>query len=404
MKPILWLSVAATVGLAAAGWALFCKPPTGAAAEHIVDVYPGDDIQRALDQAAEWPGSRVVRVHAGTYRPTEPGQALIHFNARHDGIRLLAVGAVTLTAANPDIADPKAPGHPAVVAHVVYFGDGISNQTVLRGFRITGANGFVRGPADLQPIRSAEDLVRSVRYVSREAVAIEPGDFGPKTHYFFTDGGAILVYGRSFPTIEDVEIEGNSSTVCGAGLSVQHHLTEGFRQAVRCRHCIFRNNRTAVSGPAADLLSAGSYAVFENCLFVGNQANEKIDANGRSGYGALTVFRGCRVEVRHCTFTNNSAGVDDRSTGSAYEDTIFWNDRRVGGVNHRPRFELDVTDAHGVRGCFIHGVVNDLRGNVNAVSNTLDPPDPDFDAEYRPRQPLYASVGYRPPPPSAAEQ
>ena len=50
---------------------------------------------------------------------------------------------MTLTAANPQLTTPQAPGFPAVVNHVVYFGDGISSNTVLRGFRIAGANHFV---------------------------------------------------------------------------------------------------------------------------------------------------------------------------------------------------------------------------------------------------------------------
>jgi len=188
----------------------------------------------------------------------------------------------------------------------------------------------------------------------------------------------------------------NYSAVCGAGLSVQHHLVDGFQDSVLCRHCVFRNNRTGVSGSATDLLSAGSFAVFENCLFVRNVSNVRIDVNRRSGYGALTVFPRCRAIVRRCTFTENNAGVDDRGSGSSYTDCIFWNNRRPGGVNTRPRFELDITDAAGVRGCFIHGQVNDLRDNVSVAVNTFDPPDPAFDGEFRPKNPRYAEVGYRP--------
>ena len=103
-------------------------------------VFPGDSIQDALQQAAENKTNKLVLVHAGEYRPNSKRQALIWFNKMHDGIRLEAVGTVTLTAANPQISTPQAPGYPAVVNHVVYFGDGISSNTVLKGFRITGAN------------------------------------------------------------------------------------------------------------------------------------------------------------------------------------------------------------------------------------------------------------------------
>jgi hypothetical protein len=133
-------------------------------------VRPGDNIQDALEAAAKDPINKTVYVHAGTYRPAAPGQALIWFNARHDGITLEGVGDVVLTAANPDVADRRAQSFPAVVNHVVYFGDGISRRTVLRGVRVTGANNFTTGTGQQSPIES--DDVR-------------------KTPFFFADGGGI---------------------------------------------------------------------------------------------------------------------------------------------------------------------------------------------------------------------
>ena len=117
--------------------------PPQPGADGAYHVHPGDSIQRALEQAGADSVHKTVKVHPGTYRPARPGQALIWFNARHDGIVLEALGDVVLTAANPDLADPNAASFPAVVNHVVYFGDGISRRTVLRGFKITGANNFV---------------------------------------------------------------------------------------------------------------------------------------------------------------------------------------------------------------------------------------------------------------------
>src|SRR5262245_20515284 len=78
-------------------------------------VYPKDRIQDAIEAAAKDRVNKTVYVHAGTYRPSSKGQALVWFNARHDGVKLQAVGDVTLTAANPDIADPQSPSFPAVV-------------------------------------------------------------------------------------------------------------------------------------------------------------------------------------------------------------------------------------------------------------------------------------------------
>src|SRR6266699_624185 len=151
-------------------------------------VFPGDNIQDALQQAAENKTTKVVKVHAGEYRPDSKRQALIWFNKTHDGIRLEAEGPVTLTAANPELAAPSEPGYPAVVNHVVYFGDGISSNTVLKGFRITGANNFV------------------TRERTRQ---MEPDLTIPKNSFFFSDGGAIKIFGHSSPTIQNVEVVDN---------------------------------------------------------------------------------------------------------------------------------------------------------------------------------------------------
>src|SRR5215469_12767532 len=171
------------------------------AAAHAYRVRPGGSIQAALEAAAKDPVNKTVYVHAGTYRPAEHGQALIWFNRRHDGITLEAVGEVTLTAANPAIANNKAPSFPAVVNHVIYFGDGISAKTVLRGFRVTGANNYTTGTGQRSPIESDEV---------------------PKTPFFYLDGGGIKIYARAYPTIERVEVVGNCTSPCGGGVSVEH--------------------------------------------------------------------------------------------------------------------------------------------------------------------------------------
>ena len=351
------------------------------AAARAYRVHPGGSIQAALDAAAKDPTNKTVYVHAGTYYPAEHGQAMIRFNRRHDGITLEAVGEVVLTAANPAIADKKAPSFPAVVTHVVYFGDGISTKTVLRGFRITGANNYTNGTGQHSPIEADEV---------------------PKTAYFFMDGGGIKIYARSYPTIERVEVVGNRTSPCGAGISVEH--LGQTQDAAVFRDCIFRDNRTQITGAAFDLLR-GSRATLENCLFVGNVANLGVDYIGmltggeihpENGSGAMTVFQDSRAEVSRCTFTGNWAGVDDIGSGSTYVKSIFWNNTLKGGISAGARYEIDITDGGGVRGSFIHGETNDLRGTIDRKVNTFDPPDPRFDAEFVPQAPEYAAVGYRP--------
>ncbi len=243
-------------------------------------VHPGGRIQDALEAAAKDSANKKVVVHAGTYRPSTPGQAMIWFNARHDGITLEAAGDVILTAANPELADRRAPSFPAVVNHVVYFGDGISRKTVLRGFKITGAKNFTTGSGDKSPIES-DDL--------------------RKTPFFYTDGGGIKIYARSYPTIESVEVYENYSSPCGGGVSVEH--LQQMQDSPVFRNCIFRDNGAQATGSAFDILHNSS-AVLENCLFVGNVSNMGVDLVGllggaeylaEHGSGALTVFDGSRA-------------------------------------------------------------------------------------------------------------
>jgi hypothetical protein len=181
------------------------------------------------------------------------------------------------------------------------------------------------------------------------------------------------------------------------------HLGQ-MQDAATFRDCVFRDNRTQTTGSAVDLLH-GSAAVIENCLFTGNVANMGVDYVGlltggeyhpENGSGAMTVFEGSRATVRRSTFTGNWNGVDDGGTGSTYVDTIFWKNNLAGGISPGSRYELDITDGTGVRGSFIHGDVNDLRGTIDRAVNSLDPPDPRFNAQFVPQAPQYAAVGYRP--------
>ena len=88
------------------------------------------------------------------------------------------------------------------------------------------------------------------------------------------DGGGIKVYARSYPTIEHVEVLGNYTSPCGGGVSVEH--LGQVQDSVLFRNCIFRDNRTQITGSAFDLLH-GSHTTIENCLFTGNVANLGVD-------------------------------------------------------------------------------------------------------------------------------
>ena len=383
--------------------ACFIQPPsTPELRDGHYHVYPGQDIQQALELAAEDRKHKAVRVHAGTYRPRKKGQALIWFNAKHEGISLEADGEVNLTAANPAIADRTAASFPAVVNHVVYFGDGITRKTVLRGFKITGGNNFVTDEPHEDPIEPSFDAFRKTE-----------GIYGHV--FFYTDGAGVKIFGRSYPTLDRLEVLDNYASPCAGGVSIEHR---GFmRNSVLIQNCVFRDNRCLITGSAVDLLPKSS-AEIRNCLFVGNISNQGISYTPvkgnidwpsiprlmetavryqpRHGSGALTVFPGSRVIVDRCTFTENFNGVDDKGTASIFKNSIFWMNNADGGVRQGSRYELDILRANGVQDCFIKGTINDLRKTIDLKHNNLSCEDPDFDERYVPQNRAFSHVGYRP--------
>ncbi|MFK8113975.1 MAG: right-handed parallel beta-helix repeat-containing protein [Rubripirellula sp.] len=373
--------VAASISVAA--YSVFARiRPGDDGAYH---VHEGQSIQAVLDVAAANPDVKRVLVHEGVYRPEETRQALIWLNAKHNGIVLEAVGEVVLTAKNPRVGSESEEGFPAAVNHVVYFGDGIGPETTLRGFKITGANNFVTlvdHPEPIQPPTFARGMEKEL--------------------FFYCDGGGIKIYGRSYPTIENVEIFDCYSSPCGAGVSIEHR-GDYAHQNVKLINCIFRGNRVPATGSAVDLLW-GSRAEITNCLFLENLSNEPMDQRALSmgywkpenGAGALTILPDSKAIVRRCTFVGNRNGVDDSSSGSIYQDSIFWKNNATGGWPTGSRYELDVTETTIVQGCMINGDAADLQGHVDPENNVLDCPDPKFDDRFRPTSDGFDKVGYRP--------
>lgn len=346
-----------------------------------IHVHPGEEIQSALDRAANDPAIDSVIVHEGTYEPPEHRQALIWFNARHNGIQLHAKGDVTLTAANNAVADPNRASYPAVVNHVVYFGEGIDQSTELSGFRIVGANNYVttkRGPA-IQPEVKESRL--------------------EKTAFFYTNGGGIKVFGASSPTLIRLTLEDNFSSPCGAAISLEQ--CGAMEHPVTIRNCIFRNNRSPLTGSAIDVQGhlSGSSVVVENCLFLGNLSNGELDERSRRlgtwkpnvGHGAVTVFRHSKAKFTRCTFVGNRNGVDDLSEASHYEDCIFWRNVADGGWPTGERYEIAVASPGNVKGCCL----SSNSYSLDPSANMLQAPDPNFDDRMNPRSSVFKNAGYR---------
>ncbi len=340
-------------------------------------VDPSDNLQRVLDLAATNPAQKTIKFQAGTYRPTAPGLALMYLNRRHDGLQLIGLGRPVLTAANTNVANPRAPSFPAIVNHVIYLGDGLSSNTVVRHFQLTGANHFVTNSLP---------------------EAVEPDHSLKKGRFYFGDGGAIKIYHRSYPVLRDLEIIDNYASPCAGGISIQHEgATNRF---VLIEDCVFRRNRAEVTGAALDLLW-GSHARVVNCLFEGNVSNTGPGEgeNPFNNNGAITVFPRSRLVLDRCTLTGNRNGLDDQSGLGQYTRCIFAGNRAPGGLPGLPRFELDLPLGASVRDCVLAGTVIDPQGSVPAGAIRPNPPGVSLDTRGAPVGSELAEQGYRPPAP-----
>jgi len=341
-------------------------------------VLPGEEIQKYLDAAAINTLQKHVIVHAGTYAPSGKRQALIWLNQRHDGIRLEADGNVTLTAQNRDLAGHSSSNNSAMVNHVIYVGHLVGSNTLIKGFRVTGANAFCTKGATKR---------------------FEPDESVLKNLFFFTDGGAIKVFGQSSPVFSDLIIENNFASPCAGGISIQQQgLTN---QPVVIRRSIFRGNKAQVTGAALDLLG-GSAAEVQNCLFLENASNLGDDVVAKiskekpfTNSGVVTVFEASSLIMRNCTFTGNRNAIDERGGRSVIENCVFYKNNLQTGLPAN-RYEVELTTGTQMTGCEINGVVRFRSLPSEITEKILHADDPKFDALWRPENPAYGAIGYRP--------
>ncbi len=222
-----------------------------------------------------------------------------------------------------------------------------------------------------------------------------------KNLFFYADGGAVKIFGHSSPVLRQLEIVDNYASPCAGGISVQQQYSADQLEAgaVRIENCVFRQNRSQITGAAVDLLP-GSSAVISNCLFIGNLANRGLNYISENSAqpeftnsSPLTVFPTSRAVVVHCTFTGNRNGVDDLGRQSVYQNCIFWRNDLGGAYYGGERYNLDVEGAVQVSDCIFGGPVIDRSNSISRTNNVFDAPDPKFDQQFRPNSPVYALGG-----------
>ncbi len=221
--------------------------------------------------------------------------------------------------------------------------------------------------------------------------------------YFYADGGGIKIYARSYPTIERVEVYGNYASPCAGGVSVEH--LDQMQDSVLFRDCIFRDNRTQITGSALDLLH-GSRATLENCLFVGNVVQHgrrlRRPADRRRVPPGTRLGRhdGLRGIARHGQPVHLHRQLErrrrQRHRQHLRRDHLLEEHARR---RHLARVALRARH-HSTRPACVDRS-STATSTTSAAPSTAPRipsirPDPRFDAQFAPQAPQYAAVGYRP--------
>jgi hypothetical protein len=311
----------------------------------IITVKPGDDIQSIIDNGVK-AGAKTFLFEPGLYKPNKSGPALIYLHKAHTGITLKAKGEVILSSANEQVSDEKTnPFHPDIVNHIVYFGTGIKDRTVFDGFILEGSNGYV---------------------TTKDADKAEPNGYWKKSFIYYADGGAIKIWGKSYPTLQNLIIRNNKVILCGAGISIEQ--TGRAKKPVTIDNVHFINNQANLTGAAVDLLP-GSWAKITNSHFEGNSTESLMsqfpdylkeefphpkgvvhsDVLTNKGIfdqsAAVTVFKNSSLEISNSTFKDNQRSID-------YIPYIKWYTRRTNSDAVRERIKNTPTNIKVVNNTF----------------------------------------------------
>jgi predicted outer membrane repeat protein len=111
------------------------------------------------------------------------------------------------------------------------------------------------------------------------------------------NGGAILTYGSSNPTIKNCIFQGNQASLNGGAIT-SSYLNFSHVPAASVINCLFYDNSCALSGGAVAL--AVDFGAVINCTFSGNSATQSGGAIGAQGSGGSVI---------NCIAWGNSAYV-----------------------------------------------------------------------------------------------
>ncbi len=245
---------------------------------------------------------KVIRVGAGTYKPTTTTDRNISFQLKN-GVSIVG-GYAGYGAANPDLRDVSA--FPAVLSgnigntssssdnsyHVVV-GSSTDSTAVLDGFTITAGNANNYGGGLY--INAGGPTVTACTFTGNSAPS----------------GGGMYAY-ASWPTLTNCTFVRNSATTRGGALYLQANRS-GF--PITLRACTFNGN-TAGEGGGVSTEAAASFA---NCVFSGNAAT----GNSTAAAGGMTS--NANLTLTNCTFSGNT-GVSGAYYGvsGVADNCIFW--------------------------------------------------------------------------------
>ena len=248
--------------------AALMSPQVLARGEAIINV-PGDaeTIQDAIDQAAD--GYEIV-VAPGTYYEL--------LNTDGKAVVVRSSGGPEVTTINGKGSGP-----------MIFMGSGEGRDTVIEGFRFTGADGLIRGGG--MRLSGSSPTIRECIFEANNVVK---------------GGGIFAEFGA--PLIIDCVFLDNEALQVGAGLAAD---SEAFLTVIGCaftRNCVFQHGG-AVSH------RGGSTGTYVNCVFFDNRTE-------LGPGGAFWLEAGSVAEIINCTLTMNEGAQGGGGAGHAEDSSL----------------------------------------------------------------------------------
>lgn len=281
-----------------------------------------NQLQIAINAAANCGGNGQVWVTAGVYKPTTTTNRTISFSMRN-GVAIYGGFLGTETALSDRPAINPVAGQPSSTTLSGDIGSlgttsdnsfqvisnpaslSLTTTAVLDGFVITGGAGGTLGGGLSND--ACSPTIRNCSFVSN-AVLVTSGST--------SRGGAMYNGNSSSPQLTNCRFEGNSISGSNGNISYGGAISNFTNSSPLLVNCIFLGNSVSGStsnygGAMANNINSNPQLI--NCSFLNNSASGGSTSRG----GAINNGNACTPQLINCSFLNNSVSGGANNQGGA---------------------------------------------------------------------------------------